>query len=142
MNNLVFIQISYHIFQLTSISLSSLHTHFSNCSHLPLLVQVPHCHCHCYSPTHWDYISMDLANFSLFFILSDHFRLQIVRKFPMETHLSHALYHSTNTCLPHGEPCFIKPNFILDSSFLCCAWLCCSLGVSSSEVNSFNSFPH
>ena len=85
MNNLVFIQISYHIFQLTLISLSSLHTHFSNCSHLPLLVQVPHCHCHCYSPTHWDYISMDLPNFSLFFILSDHFRLQIVRKFPMNS---------------------------------------------------------
>ena len=31
----------------------------------------------------------------------------------------------TNTCLSHGEPCFIKPNFILDSSFPCCAWLCC-----------------
>ena len=36
----------------------------------------------------------------------------------MRTHLSHALHHFTNTCLPHGEPCFIKSNFILDSSFL------------------------
>ena len=43
----------------------------------------------------------------------------------MGTHLSHALHHFTNTCLPHGEPCFIKPNFIPDSSLLCCAWLCC-----------------
>ena len=34
-------------------------------------------------------------------------------------------YHSTNTCLPYGEPCLIKLNCILDSSFLCCAWLCC-----------------
>ena len=42
----------------------------------------------------------------------------------MRTHLSHTLYHFTNTCLPHGEPCFIKPNFIFDSSFPCCAWLC------------------
>ena len=57
----------------------------------------------CYSPTHWDYISMDLVNFSLFFILSDHFRLRTVRRFPMGTHLSHALHHSTNTCLPHGD---------------------------------------
>ena len=30
-----------------------------------------------------------------------------------------------NTCLPHGKPYAIKPNFILDSSFLCYAWLCC-----------------
>ena len=81
---------------------------------------------HCYGPTHWDYISMDLVNFSLVFILSDHFRLQTVRRFPMGTHISHTLHHFTNMCLPHGEPCSIKPNFILDSSFPCCAWLCFS----------------
>ena len=80
---------------------------------------------YCYGPTHWDYISMDLVNFSLFFILSDNFRLQTVRRLPTGTHLSHTLHHSTNMCLHHGEPCFIKSNFILDSSFLCCAWLCC-----------------
>ena len=43
----------------------------------------------------------------------------------MRTHLSHALHHFTNTCSPHGKPCSIKLNFILDSSFLCYAWLCC-----------------
>ena len=52
--------------------------------------------------------------------------------FPKGTHLSHTLYHFTNTCLSHGEPCSIKPNFILDSSFLCCAWLCCYTHVTSS----------
>ena len=78
----------------------------------------------CYGPTHWEYISMDLVNFSLLFILSDHFRLQ--------THLSHALHHFTNTCLPHGASCSIKPNFILDSSFLCYAWLCCHTHVLTS----------
>ena len=44
----------------------------------------------------------------------------------MGTHISHTLHHFTNMCLPHGEPCSIKPNFILDSSFPCCAWLCFS----------------
>ena len=64
--------------------------------------------------------------FSFFLILSDHFTLQTVRRFSMRTHLSHAFFHHfTNMCLPHGEPCFIKPNLILDSSFPCCAWLCC-----------------
>ena len=53
----------------------------------------------CYGPTYWDYISTDLANFSLFFILSDHFRLWTMRRFPMGTHLSHTLCHFTNTCL-------------------------------------------
>ena len=66
---------------------------------------------------------MDLVNF--FLILSNHFRLRTVRRFSMRTHLSHTLHHFTNTCLPHGEPCSIKPNFILGSSFPCCAWLCC-----------------
>ena len=50
----------------------------------------------------------------------------------MGTHLSHAFHHFTNMCLPHGKPCFIKPNFILDSSFLCCAWLCCHTHAHSS----------
>ena len=84
----------------------------------------------CYSPTHWDYFQMDLANFS-FFILSDHFRLLTVRRFSTGTHLSHALHHFTNMCLPHGKPCFIKPNFILDSLFPCCAWLYCHTHVFS-----------
>ena len=52
---------------------------------------------YCYGPTHWDYISMDLVNFSLFFILSDNFRLQTVRRLPTGTHLSHTLHHSTNS---------------------------------------------
>ena len=84
----------------------------------------------CYGPTHWDYI--DLVNFSLFLILSDWFRLQSVWRFPMETHFSHDLHHFTNTCLPHGKPCFIKLNFILDSSFPCPAWLCCHTHAYSS----------
>ena len=50
----------------------------------------------------------------------------------MGTHLSHTLHHFTNMSLPHGKPCFIKSNFILDSSFLCCAWLCCHMHVPSS----------
>ena len=70
--------------------------------------------------------------FTFHLILSDQFRLQTVRRFPMGTHLSHTLHHFTNTCLPHGEPCFIKSNFILDSSFPCCAWLCCHTHVPSS----------
>ena len=37
--------------------------------------------------------------FSFHLILSDHVRLQTVRRFPMGTHLSHTL-HFTNTCLP------------------------------------------
>ena len=63
--------------------------------------------------------------FSFHLILSDHFRLRTVRRFSMRTHLSHNLHHFTNTCLPHGKPCSIKLNLILDSSFPCCAWLCC-----------------
>ena len=63
--------------------------------------------------------------FSFHLILSNHFRLRTMRRFSTRTHLSRALHHFTNTCLPHGEPCFIKPNFIPDSSFPCCAWLCC-----------------
>ena len=43
----------------------------------------------------------------------------------MGTHLSHTLQLSHNTCLPHGEPYFIKPNIICDSPFPYCAWLCC-----------------
>ena len=43
----------------------------------------------------------------------------------MRTHLSHTLHIFTNMCSPHGKPCSIKLNLILDSSFLCCAWLCC-----------------
>ena len=50
----------------------------------------------------------------------------------MGTHLSHTFHHFTNMCLPHGEPYFIKPNFILDSSFLCCAWLYCHTHVLTS----------
>ena len=79
----------------------------------------------CYSPTHWNHTPMDLVNFSPFLILSNHFRLRTVRRFPKGTHLSHTLHHFTNTCFPHGKPCFIKPNFILDSLLPCCAWLCC-----------------
>ena len=80
----------------------------------------------CYSPTLRDYILMDLVNFLLlilsYLIVSD---FELWGDSLQETHLSHTLHHFTNTCLPHGEPCFIKPNFILDSSFPCCAWLCC-----------------
>ena len=73
-----------------------------------------------------DYTFNGLGQFFTFHpILSDYFRLYTVRRFSMRTHLSHALHHFTNTCLPHGEPCSIKLNFILDSSFPCCAWLCC-----------------
>ena len=80
----------------------------------------------CYSSTTGDYIQMDLVNFSLF-ILS----YLIVSDFEpwgdslQRTHLSHDLHHFTNTCLPYGEPCSIKLNLILNSSFLCCTWLCC-----------------
>ena len=63
--------------------------------------------------------------FSFYLILSDHFRLRTMRRFSMRSHLPHDLHHFTNTCLPHGEPCSIKPNLIFDGSFLCCAWLCC-----------------
>ena len=67
-----------------------------------------------------------LSQFSFFhLILSNHFRLWTMRSFSTRTHLSHALHIFTNTCLPHGKPCSIKLNLILDSSFLCCAWLCC-----------------
>ena len=41
----------------------------------------------------------------------------------MRTHLSHTLFIFTNTCLPHGKPYVIKPNFILDISVLCMAML-------------------
>ena len=73
-----------------------------------------------------DYTFNGLSQFfTLHLILSDCFRLQTVKRFSIKTHLSHNLHHFTNMCLPHGEPCFIKLNLILDSSFLCCAWLCC-----------------
>ena len=73
-----------------------------------------------------DYTFNGLSQFFTFhLILSDRFRLWTMRRFSMRTHLSHALHHFTNTCLPHGEPCSIKLNLILDSSFPCCAWLCC-----------------
>ena len=79
----------------------------------------------CYGPTSGTTHLTDLVNFSLLFILSDLFRLQTMKRFSTRTHLFHALHHFMNMCLPHGEPCSIKPNFILDSSFLHCAWLCC-----------------
>ena len=73
-----------------------------------------------------DYTFNRLSQFFTFhLILSNHFRLWTMRRFSTRTNLSHDLHHFTNTCLPHGEPCFIKLNLILDSSFLCCAWLCC-----------------
>ena len=73
-----------------------------------------------------DYTFNGLSQFfSFYLILSDHFRLQTMRRLSIRTHLSHALHTFTNMCLPHGEPCPIKLNFILDSSFPCCAWLCC-----------------
>ena len=73
-----------------------------------------------------DYTFNGLSQFFTFHpILSDHFRLHTVRRFSTRTHLSHTPHHFTNMCLPHGEPCSIKLNFILDSSFPCCAWLCC-----------------
>ena len=71
-----------------------------------------------------DYTFNRLSQFFTFhLILSDCFRLQTMRRFSMRTHLSHALHHFTNTCLPHGKPCSIKLNLILDSPFPCCAWL-------------------
>ena len=89
----------------------------------------------CYSPTPGTTYSMDLVNshlfnrlsqfFTFFLILSDHFKLQTMKRFSMRTHLFHAFHHFTNMCLPHGKHCSIKLNFILDSLFLCCAWLCC-----------------
>ena len=80
----------------------------------------------CYGPTSGTTHSTDLVNFSFYnLILSDCIRLQTMRRFSTRTHLSHTLHAFMNTCLPHGEPCFIKLNLILDSSFLCCAWLCC-----------------
>ena len=87
----------------------------------------------CYGPTLRDYIQMDLVNSSLF-ILSNHFRLQTMRRFSMRTHLSHDLHHFTNMCLPHGKPCSIKLNFILDSSFPCSAWLCCHTHVHHTSI--------
>ena len=63
--------------------------------------------------------------FSFLPILSDHFRLWTMRRFSMRTHLSHTLHIFTNTCLPHGKPCSIKLDLILNSSFPCCAWLYC-----------------
>ena len=70
-----------------------------------------------------DYTFNGLNQF--FSFLSDHFRLRTMRRFSTRTHLSHALHIFTNTCSPHGKPCSIKLNLILDSSFPCCAWLCC-----------------
>ena len=73
-----------------------------------------------------DYSSNRLSQFFSFtlsyLIISE---LRTMRRFPTRTHLSHTLHHFTNTCLPHGRPCSIKLNLILDSSFSCCAWLCC-----------------
>ena len=46
--------------------------------------------------------------FSFLLILSDHFRLQTVRRFSTRTHLSHVLHTFTNTYLPHGKPYSIK----------------------------------
>ena len=63
--------------------------------------------------------------FLSFFILSNHFRLQTMRRLLYKNSLISHLLHFINTCLSHGKPCFIKPNFILDSSSPCCAWLCC-----------------
>ena len=84
----------------------------------------------CYGLTHWDYIPMDLVNFSLFFILSDCFRLWTVRRFPRElTDLTP--FSQTCVCLMVNLV-LLKPNFILDSSFLCCAWRCCHIHVHSS----------
>ena len=83
----------------------------------------------------------DLSNFSLFLILSDNFRLQTMRRFPRGTHIPHTLHHFTNTCLPHGKPCSIKLNFILDSSFPCCAWLCCHTHALSSCYASSSILP-
>ena len=62
----------------------------------------------CYGPTHWDYISMDLTNFSLFFILSDHFRLQTMKSLPMGTHLSHALHHFTKHMFASWQTLFYQ----------------------------------
>ena len=39
------------------------------------------------------------------------------------TYLTTFTISQTHVCLM-AKPCSIKPNFILDSSFLCCAWLC------------------
>ena len=75
----------------------------------------------CYSSTHRNYIQMDITNFSLF-ILS----YLIVSDFKLwGDSLWELTYLFTNMCLPHGKPCSIKLNLILDSSFPCCAWLCC-----------------
>ena len=72
-----------------------------------------------------DYTFNGLSQFfTPYLISSNSFRLQTVRRFSMRTHLFHALHIFMDTCLPHDEPCSIKLNFILDSSFLCCAWLC------------------
>ena len=65
---------------------------------------------------------MDLSIF-LSLILSYHFRFQPMRRISTRSHLSHTFHIFTNTCLPHVKPYVIKPNFIFDSSFLCCAWL-------------------
>ena len=78
---------------------------------------------HCYGPITRDYIQTDLANFSLFIL-----------PYLIVSDLNHKeiLYENSlisqpppNTCFPHGKPCSIKLNFILDSSFPCSAWLCC-----------------
>ena len=73
-----------------------------------------------------DYTFNGLSQFfTPYLISSNSFRLQTVRRFSIRTHLFHALHIFMDTCLPHGEPCSIKLNFIFDSSFPCCAWPCC-----------------
>ena len=89
-----------------------------------------------------DYTFNGLSQFFTFhLILSDHFRLQTVRRFSMRTHLSHDLHCFTNTQLSYGNPCSIKLNFILDSSFLCSAWLCCHTHVHHTFLCFFSILP-
>ena len=79
----------------------------------------------CHGPISGTTHLTDLVNFSLF-ILS---YLTISDFKPWGDSLWELTYLmpftiSQNTCMPHGEPCSIKLNLILDSSFLCCTWLC------------------
>ena len=73
-----------------------------------------------YGPITGTAFFMDLS-FFISLILSYCFRLQTMRRISMRSCLSHALHIFANMCLPHDKPYAIKPNFILDSSFLCCA---------------------
>ena len=71
-----------------------------------------------YSPILRDYISMDLVKFSSFILsyltISD---FELWGDSPRELTYLMPFFFSQNTCLPHGEPYSIKPNFILDSHF-------------------------